>query len=71
VARLRCLRGVDTLSAIGIAVEIGDFSRFRTAEEFIGFVGLVPSERSSGERRSQGSITKVSNSHVRRPLVEV
>jgi transposase len=70
VARLRCLRGLDTLSALGIAVEIGDFSRFGTAEEFMAFVGLVPSEHSSGERRSQGSITKVGNAHVRRLLVE-
>jgi transposase len=70
VARLRCLRGLDTLSALGIAVEIGDFSRFRSAEEFMAFVGLVPSEHSSGQRRSQGSITKVGNAHVRRLLVE-
>ena len=69
VARLRCLRGIDTLTALGIIAEIGDFSRFRTAEEFMSFVGLVPSEHSSGERRSQ-SITKVGNSHVRRLLVE-
>jgi transposase len=70
VARLRCLRGIDTLTALALVVEIGDFSRFRTAEEFMAFVGLVPSERSSGETRRQGSITKVGNSHVRRLLVE-
>jgi transposase len=70
VARLRCLRGIDTLSALGIAVEIGDFSRFACAEQFMAFVGLVPSEHSSGEQRRQGSITKVGNSHVRRLLVE-
>jgi transposase len=70
VARLRCLRGIDTLTALALAVEIGDFSRFRSAEEFMAFVGLVPSEHSSGERRRQGSITKVGNSHVRRLLVE-
>jgi transposase len=70
VARLRCLRGVDTLTALGLVAEIGDFDRFRTAEEFMAFVGLVPSEHSSGERRSQGSITKVGNAHVRRLLVE-
>jgi transposase len=50
--------------------EIGDFSRFATASEFMAFVGLVPSEHSSGERRRQGSITKVGNAHVRRLLVE-
>ena len=70
VARLRCLRGIDTLTALALVVEIGDFSRFRSAEEFMAFVGLVPSERSSGEQRRQGSITKVGNSHVRRLLVE-
>jgi len=70
VGRLRCLRGIDTLSALGLAAEISDFSRFRSAEEFMAFVGLVPSEHSSGERRRQGSISKVGNSHVRRLLVE-
>src|SRR6266480_3132388 len=71
VARLRCLRGIDTLTALALVAEIGDdFSRFRAAQEFMAFVGLVPSEHSSGERRRQGSITKVGNSHVRRLLVE-
>ncbi len=70
VARLRCLRGIDTLSALGIAVEVGDFTRFATAAEFMAFVGLVPSEHSSGERQKRGSITKVGNSHIRRLLVE-
>jgi transposase len=70
VGRLRCLRGVDTLTALGLVAEIGDFGRFATAEEFMSFVGLVPSERSSGERRRQGSITKSGNAHVRRLLIE-
>jgi transposase len=70
VARLRCLRGIDTLTALALVSEIGVFNRFTTAEEFMAFVGLVPSERSSGEQRRQGSITKVGNSHVRRLLVE-
>ncbi len=70
VARLRCLRGLDTLTALALVSEIGDFSRFRSAAEFMAFVGLVPSEHSSGEKRRQGSITKVGNSHVRRLLVE-
>jgi transposase len=64
------LRGVDTLTARGLVTEIGDFGRFACAEEFMAFVGLVPSERSSGGHRCQGSITKVGNSHVRRLLVE-
>src|SRR6266498_2718673 len=70
VARLRCLRGIDTLTALALVAEIGDFNRFETAEQFMAFVGLVPSERSSGEQRRQGSITKVGNGHVRRLLVE-
>jgi len=70
VARLRCLRGIDTLTALALVTEIGDFSRFQSAEQFMAFVGLVPSEHSSGEQRRQGSITKVGNSHVRRLLVE-
>jgi transposase len=70
VGRLRCLRGIDTLSALGIVCEVGDFGRFASAEEFMAFVGLVPSEHSSGEQRKQGSITKVGNAHVRRLLVE-
>ena len=70
VAKLRCLRGVDTLTALGIVCEIGDFARFRTAEQFMAFVGLVPTEHSSGESQRRGSITKAGNSHVRRLLVE-
>src|SRR4051812_32031597 len=70
VARLRCLRGIDTLTALALVAEIGDFGRFQTAEVFMAFVGLVPSEHSSGERRRQGSITKAGNAHVRQVLVE-
>src|SRR6266851_5094982 len=70
VARLRSVRGIETLTALALVCEIGDFARFQTAEEFMAFVGVVPSERSSGEQRRQGSITKVGNAHVRRLLVE-
>jgi hypothetical protein len=70
VARLRCLRGIDTLTALAIVSEISEFARFKSAEEFMAFLGLVPSERCSGEQRRQGSITKVGNAHVRRLLVE-
>jgi transposase len=70
VAQLRCLRGVDTLTSLALVAEIGDFNRFTCAEEFMAFVGLVPSEQSSGDKRRQGSITKVGNAHVRRLLVE-
>lgn len=70
VADLRCLRGVETLTALGLVAEVGDFERFESAERFMAFTGLVPSERSSGEERRQGSITKAGNDHVRRLLVE-
>jgi len=70
VGRLRCLRGIDTLTALAIAVEVGDFDRFCSAEEFMAYVGLVLAERSSGESRRRGSITKAGNSHLRRLLVE-
>src|SRR6266581_2448781 len=59
VARLRCLRGIDTLTALALVTEIGDFDRFTSAEQFMAFVGLVPSERSSGGQQRRGSITKV------------
>src|SRR5947208_14253731 len=57
VARLRCLRGIDTLTAPALVAEIADFSRFHTAEEFMAFVGLVPAEHSSGEHRRQRATT--------------
>lgn len=57
VARLRCLRGLDTLSALGLCAEIGDFGRFERPSQLMSFLGLVPSEHSSGDNRRQGSIT--------------
>ena len=69
-ARLRALRGVSTVTAFGVATEIGDFSRFATPRALMSYVGLVPSESSSGESTSRGRITKTGNSHVRRLLVE-
>jgi transposase len=69
VERLVCLRGVSTLTAFALTVELGDWHRFRPAS--LGpFLGLTPSEHSSGERRRQGAITKAGNSHVRRLLIE-
>ncbi len=67
-ARIQALEA--EIGQVGLAVEIGDFHRFKGAEKFMGFVGLVPSEYSSGEKRAQGSITKVGNAHARRLLVE-
>ncbi|MGB7981461.1 MAG: IS110 family transposase [Candidatus Nanopelagicales bacterium] len=69
VRRLGCLRGISTLTAFALAVEIGDWDRF-TGNTIGSFVGLVPSEHSSGSSRSQGPITKTGNGHVRRLLVE-
>jgi transposase len=69
VRRLGCLRGVSTLTGLGLAVEIGGWDRF-TGSTIGAFLGLVPSEHSSGQTRSQGSITKTGNTHARRLLVE-
>jgi transposase len=69
VSRLVCLRGVSTLTAVALTVELGDWDRFRP-HSLGPFLGLVPSEDSSGERRRQGAITKTGNTHARRLLVE-
>jgi transposase len=69
VRRLGCLRGIGTLTGFALAVEIGDWHRF-TGNTIGSFVGLVPTERSSGATKSQGSITKTGNGHARRLLVE-
>ncbi len=69
VHRLGCLRGIGTLTAFALAVEVGDFTRF-TGRSFPAYVGLVPSEFSTGNSRAQGAITKTGNSHVRRLLIE-
>ena len=70
VGRLRCLRGVDTLTAVGLCSEIGDFERFARAEQLMSYVGLVPSESTTGQQRRLGSITKTGSGHARRLLVE-
>ena len=70
VARLRCLRGVDTLSAVGLAAEVGDFARFDRPGRLMSYLGLVPSECSTGQTRRQGAITKTGSRHARRLLVE-
>jgi transposase len=70
IARLRCLGGIDTLSAVGLCAEIGDFERFDHAGQLMSYLGVVPSEDSSGERRRQGAITKSGSRHARRLLVE-
>ncbi len=70
VARFRCFRGIDTLSAAGICAEVGDFARFPKPRFVSGYLGLVPVEHSSGEQRRQGGITKAGPAHARRLLVE-
>lgn len=70
VGWLRCFRGIDTLSAMLLLAELHDFRRFRTARALMAYVGLVPSEDSSGERHRRGPITKTGNTLVRRLLVE-
>lgn len=70
IARLRCFRGIDTLTAAGVAAEVGDFRRFPKPTLLSGFLGIVPSERTSDTKRRQGSITKAGPPHARRLLVE-
>jgi transposase len=70
VTALQALRGVDLVSAATLVAEVGDFRRFATASQLMAFVGLVPSEHSSGGSRRQGRITRTGNGHVRRTLVE-
>jgi len=69
VRRLGCLRGISTLTAFGLAVEIGDWHRL-TGRSIGAYLGLVPCEYSSGESRVQGGLTKTGNGHARRLLVE-
>jgi transposase len=70
VDALRCLKGIDTLSAFAFASEVADFTRFKSAPAFASWLGLCPSEHSSGERRNLGDITRCGNSHLRTTLCE-
>ena len=70
VQALQALRGVAAITSIGLVAEIGDFNRFEHPRKLMGYLGLVPSEHSSGERTSRGSITKTGNGHARRLLIE-
>ena len=70
VDALTALRGIDKLSAMILLAELGDISRFDSPRQLMAFLGLVPSEHSSGGRRRQGAITLTGNSHARRTLVE-
>jgi transposase len=70
VERLRCFRGIDDLTALTIAAELGDPRRFPNAPSVMAFTGLIPSEHSSGTKQARGPITKTGNAHLRRVLVE-
>ena len=70
VASLRALRGVDRLTAVSLLVEIGDLRRFPSAPQFMAYLGLNPSEYSSGGKRRTGAITKTGNGTARRLLTE-
>jgi transposase len=70
VGGLRCFRGIDTLAAMTLLAELGDVQRFDHPRQLMAYLGLVPSEHSSGDRTQRGSITKAGNLHVRRILVE-
>ncbi len=70
VEALMALRGVEMVTAMTVLAELGDLTRFDSPRELMSFLGLVPSEHSSGGRRRRGGITKTGNGHVRRVLVE-
>jgi transposase len=66
----RALRGVEFVTAVTLAAEVGDFRRFARAGDFRGSVGLIPSEQTTGDHRRRGPITRAGNAHVRHVLVE-
>ena len=70
VAWLRCFRGIETLTAMLLLGELHDFRRFHSPRALMAYVGLVPSENSSGETHRRGRITRAGNALVRRLLVE-
>jgi transposase len=70
VGALRCFRGIETLTAMSLVAELHDFMRFDSARGLMAFLGLIPSEHSSGDKESRGQITKAGNGHVRRLLIE-
>jgi transposase len=70
VSAIMTLRGLELIAASTIVAELGDLRRFAHPRELMGYVGLVPSEHSTGSKRRQGAITKTGNGHVRRVLIE-
>ena len=70
VDTIRCLKGIDLMTAADLVFEADEFSRFKNARSFAAWIGLVPSEHSSGGSIRQGGITKAGNRHLRKALVE-
>jgi transposase len=70
VTALQAMRGIDLIAAVGVLAEIGDLSRFQNPRKLMGYLGLVPSESSTGDRVKRGGITKTGNGRARRILVE-
>jgi transposase len=70
VTALQAMRGIKILTAVILAAEIGDMARFSTAPQLMAYLGLVPSEHSSGASQKRGGITRTGNRHVRRVLTE-
>src|ERR1700746_873772 len=70
VTALQAMRGIDLVSAVTVMAEIGDLSRFQNPRELMGYLGLVPSESSTGDIVNRGGITKAGNGRARRILVE-
>jgi len=70
VARLRCLRGIDTLSALGLCAEIGEWERFDHPDQLAAYVGIVPSDHTTGQQRRLGAITNAGSTHARRLIIE-
>src|SRR5437763_8954762 len=70
VARLRAFRGIDTLTALALVCEIGDWHRFPRPDQLAAWIGLAPSLSQSGDSRTSGAITKTGSRHARRLLVE-
>ncbi|WP_377831080.1 IS110 family transposase (plasmid) [Bradyrhizobium lupini] len=70
VSALQAVRGIDLIAAVGVLAEIGDLSRFQNPRELMGYLGLVPTENSTGDQVKRGGITKAGNGRARRILVE-
>lgn len=70
VVALQALRGIDLVTSVSFVAELGDLARFESPRQLMGYLGLTPGERSTGDRVRRGSITKAGNGRVRQMLVE-